>query len=206
MKKTTFTLAAILLAFMVLLNGCMPQEQQNQPLPGQEKRTAEVPAVNNTTPAPAKAPREEKLSCEEWAASLYPEQWVFQQDVTQDPKLTREVLSLREGSWKDGSGIRGISSAKIQLGSETGENVNYYYTKPIFITIDAEKYGFSYYNKVVSQQGIVLGENSFRIRPVFKVLYDTVKDENNTQNITYRIRYLSLLIVSPNLENCTRVE
>ena len=124
--------------------------------------------------------------------------------MTQDPKLTREVLSLREGSWKDGSGIRGISSAKIQLGSETGENVNYYYTKPIFITV--KDYGFSYYKKVISSQGIVLGEDSFMINPVFKVMYDTVKEEKNPQNMTVKIRYLSLLIVSPNLVNCTRVE
>ncbi|MBN2052380.1 hypothetical protein JW756_02655 [Candidatus Woesearchaeota archaeon] len=207
MRTSLIALLIIIIPAMLLLSGCTEIRPE---MPISWVEGANVSMQNNTAvtnesaeivPAPTPKP-----SCEDWAKTLFPEQWVFKQDVTEDPKLTRAVLYLYQGVWKDKLTISGTSKTKIMLGSETGENIKYYYTKPIYVTSDQSQYGFSYYKKIIDEEGNVLGADYFKIRPVFKVLYDTSKDELNADNNTVKTRYLSLLMVEPNFMNCTRGE
>jgi hypothetical protein len=200
MKEVIFFL--VLVIFIFLISGCAitTPEITSQPNTIVEK------SVENKSVQPVEKPVVKELNCSDWARSLFPEQWVFQQDVTHNPVISGEVLSLRQGRWRDGSAIRGTSSTKIQPGSEKGENIHYYYTRPIFIAMEQDKYGYSYSEKVIDAQGNLLGENSFKIRPVFKVLFDTVKEEKDAYNNTISMRYLSLLIAEPNLLSCEKIK
>lgn len=194
----------ILLVFLILINGCAVTQREVSE--GPEPIVFVLNESAEEEPEPVVEEEEPIVSCEEWAESLFPEQWVFNQDVSQDPELTREVLGLRAGEWSDGSTIKGTSSTKIEKGSETGENINYYYTKPIFQGMKGDKYGFLYSDKVIDEEGNVLGENSFKIRPVFRVIHDTTKDELNAWDHPVKIRYLSLVIKEPGFVSCEKVD
>ena len=201
MQKILLFLAWLIL-ILTFTTGCWPSQSATTPEPiGQEKTTEqnEQPVIENKSVA-----EEKPLSCEEWAKTLFPEQWVFSQDVTDDPKLTGEILSLREGKWKDGAMIRGTSSTKIMLGSAKGENLNYYYAKPMYPGLES-KYGFTYSEEIIDNRGNIFGDNTFTIRPVFKVLADLVKNESNPWGYEIMMRHLSLLMVEPNFVSCERV-
>jgi len=194
----------LLLVLSILITSCS-QLQEEIPLYERTGGEAEEAGEEGQEEG-VEEPEEQELSCEEWAESMFPSSWVFLQEVTQDPILTKEILGLREGTWSDGAMIRGTSSTKIQKGSEAGENINYYYSKPIFPGLDEEKYGFLYSEKIIDDKGTVLGENSFKIRPVFKVFTDIVKDEENKWGDPIKIRYLTVTIVEPNIVSCERVD
>jgi len=201
MRKIILFLALLIL-LLILITGCLPRPPVTAPEPISQEKTTEQPTVDA---AENKSMAEEKLlSCEDWARTLFPEQWVFNQEVTQDPKLTGEILGLREGKWKDGAMIRGTSSTKIMLGYEKGENLNYYYTKPMYPSLE-HKYGFIYSEQVIDNKGNILGANAFTIRPAFKVLADLVKNESNPWGYEIKMRHLSLLLVEPNFLSCERV-
>ena len=209
-----FVLVIALVMILLFISGCASVR------PGAESETLEEPVEEKEAPVAEGVVEEAEpafedeiveeealvLTCEEWAASLFPVQWVFNQDVTQDPALTKEVLGLRQGEWKDGSTIKGTSYTSIKKGSETGENINYYYTKPIFIALPYEKHGFSFSEKVIDDKGTVLGENYFMIRPVFRVIHDAVEEEADRQGNPIKVRYLSLVVVEPNFVSCEKVD
>jgi len=188
----------LLFVLVIIISSCTPPEPA-VPL----AQTPEAEKLVETQPE--ETPAEEKMNCTEWARSLFPEQWVFKQDVTEDPALTREVLTMQEGRWKDGSVIRGLSSTKIELGSQKGENMAYYYTRPIFVAMDQEKQGYSYAETVIDSTGVFLGDDTFKIRPAFRVHYDLTKEEKDASNTTIKMRYLTLLIVEPNILSCDKV-
>jgi len=190
----------LLLVLAIMISSCAPPATVTPP--SQLIPREEMPVETQPEETP---PAEKVMNCTEWARSLFPDQWVFKQDVTEDPKLTREVLTMQEGRWKDGSFIRGLSSTKIEVGSQKGENMAYYYTRPIYVTVDQEKHGYSYAEQVINSQGVFLGENTFKIRPVFRVHYDLTKEEKDASNTTIKMRYLTLLIVEPNILSCNKV-
>ena len=144
------------------------------------------------------------ITCEEWAEELFPVQWVFKQDVTNDPRYERNPLTLRDGKWQDNVTIGGTSSSKVAKGSETGENINDYYTKPIYITI--QEFGYTYNKQVIDEEGNILGVDTFKIRPVFREIHDKVEDEENSYGDTIQIRYLSLVIKEPGFVSCDKVD
>ncbi|MBW2991572.1 hypothetical protein KY348_07795 [Candidatus Woesearchaeota archaeon] len=197
----------LLIILLVLISACSQVEPEINEEPvvaaAEEEHVQEevVETVNETIEE-----QEPVITCEEWAESLFPMQWVFNQEVTDDPGLTKEILGLREGTWKDDFMIKGTSSTKIEMGSKTGENINYYYTRPIFPGMKEDNYGFIYSKKIIDVQGNVLGENTFHIRPVFRIIYDTVKDEKNKWGDPIKVRYLSLVIVEPNFISCEKVD
>ena len=184
----------IVIILATLISGCAVQEEQPSQVTEKE--------IPNEIPKPVVPVKE--LNCTDWAKSLFPEQWVYKQEADQDPELTKELLVLSGATWRDGSTIRGTSTTKIQRGIEKGENVNYYYTKPIFVAMDQDKYGYAYSEKIMDGWGNVLAENSFKIRPVFEVMYDNVKEEQDYQNNTVHTRYLSLSIAEPIIISCEK--
>lgn len=188
-----------LLVLAILVSGCAVTQREVY-----EQQEPEVIVVVNESAEEPVPPADEEpvISCEEWAQSLFPEQWVFQQDVSQDPKLTKNPLSLREGVWADGTTIGGLSSTMVEKGSEAGENINYYYARPIFISV--QEYGYTYSRTVIDKEGNILGTNSFKINPVFKVIHDTVKNEENAFGHPIKVRYLSLVIKEPNTVDCVK--
>lgn len=194
----------LMLAF--LLTGCAMQLSEPEELSISPKTPSEnKPAEGNQMPGEAGSGKA-GLSCEEWAASMLPYIWVFSQDATQDPKLTREVISLRQGTWQDGSMIKGLSSTKVELGSKPGENTNYYYSRAIYLGMNQTQHGFTYSERAMNKDGVVLGYNTFKIQPVFRATYDTTLDEKDISNITIKVRYLGLAIVEPNIILCEKVD
>ncbi|MBN2459241.1 hypothetical protein JXB28_03065 [Candidatus Woesearchaeota archaeon] len=189
----------IMMMAVFLLAGCDKIEMQKEP----------VVVVDDSFSAPVDEPPvlqeqpEPVVSCEEWAISVFPEQWVYAQTVTNEVQLARESLVLIDGKWKDGSVIRGTSFTKVAKGSLQGENINYYYAKPMYPGLE-EKYAYAYSEDVIDQQGTILGKNAFSIRPYFRVIADLTEDENNTQGYPVKTRYLSLVMVEPNMLSCER--
>jgi hypothetical protein len=158
------------------------------------------PAENE--PAVPEQPKPE-LSCEDWVKSMFPEQWAYAQTATHEAQFTRENLVLQDAKWKDGSSIRGASFTKVAKGSLQGENINYYYSRPMYPGLE-EKYGYSYSEDIIDPQGTILGKNAFTLRPYFRIIADLVKDENNTMGYAVKTRYLSLAMVEPNILSCER--
>ena len=187
----------LLLVLMVVLIGCTTVRPgvDKEPRLEEEVIEEEVEAEEEVIEEEVEEP---EPTCEEWAESLFPAQWVFNQDVSHDPKLTKEIIGLREGKWRDNSSIKRTSSTKIELGSGPGENRNYYYTRPIFPGMKEENYGFVYL------EGSLGVTNTFHIRPVFRVIRDTVKDERNERDDLIKVRYLSLRVQEPGFISCER--
>ena len=125
----------LFLVLLILITGCgVRYIQDTAPEPEEKEEIVEEEPIEEEE-VEEEIVEEEPMTCEEWAKSLFPVQWIFRQDVTNDPKLTRNPLLLIEGKWKDDTTIGGSSSTSVKKGAETGENINYYYTKPIFINI-----------------------------------------------------------------------
>lgn len=191
-------LVFILIAALLLVVGCAI-EKSEAPIIRTEPTVQ--PAENE--PVVPELPKPE-LSCEDWAKSIFPDQWVYAQTVTHEAQLARENLVLRDAKWKDGADIRGTSFTKVSKGSLQGENINYYYSRPMYPGLE-EKYGYSYSEDVIDSQGTILGRNAFTLRPYFRIIADLVEDENNTMGYAVKTRYLSLAMIEPNILSCERV-
>lgn len=107
-------------------------------------------------------------TCEQKASKLVPENLTLYFDVTY--KLIKE-----DNNWNDGQIIVDSLDEEYSVGflpgESSGQNVNYYYLEPASFLVSQP--GLTYSQRIISNEGDILGTNSFRIVPVLDLLDET---------------------------------
>ncbi|PIN78918.1 hypothetical protein COV14_01645 [Candidatus Woesearchaeota archaeon CG10_big_fil_rev_8_21_14_0_10_33_12] len=138
-----------------------------------ESNIQEIPTYNEI-----KTSLNEGKSCEEKAKELFPENITV---IVSEGK----VYYLKGGNkynlgstWKDNSSFYS-GSIYLRKGIYEGENINYYYLTNLgafdFITIENDL--FTYNKKIINEDGIVLGNNEFKVIFVLKPILNSRREE-----------------------------
>ena len=131
----------------------------------------------------------EALLCKELALELIPDNFTLRHAgvCMSSSELSWTFSCYEDFYWNDGSEMLlsgsawGLcSSSGFAQGSKEGQNINYYYSCQD--SFGSAPSSLKYAKKIISEEGIVLGERAFVISPTLKAIPNTTREDYGWAN------------------------